>query len=120
MSVNTLKLYSQQPNGVTYCDPLNPDFIVRFKSTSGQKVIDGNRVQNVICEISANDSHSVTIGGGTAIDALSVRVRTSGSLMSVPRLKQMLTDMVTGLDAWMDEDVLIGFNPTTPPINTVS
>lgn len=119
MSVNTLLLFSQQPNGVTYCDPENPDFTVKFKSTSSQKVLDGKKVQNVITEIGINDNHAVAIGGVVVSDALSVRIRTSGSVPSMPRLKQMLLDAAGKLGTWSDENVLIGFKPTTPPINTV-
>lgn len=119
MSVNTLALYSQQSNGVTYCDPLDPDLTVRFKTTSAQKVIDGIKVQNYICEIAANDNHQITIGSNTAVDALSVRIRTSGSLHSKVRLKQMLLDLAAKVDTWGTENVLIGFNPVTAPINTV-
>lgn len=119
MSINTLQLYSQQPNGVTFCDPARPDFVVRFKTTSAQKVIDGMKVQNYITEITANDNNVVTVGTVNASDALSVRMRASGSLLSIPRLKQMLLDLAGNLDAWGDENVLIGFKPTTAPINTV-
>lgn len=119
MSVNTLALYSQQSNGVTYCDPADPDFTVRFKTTSAQKVIDGIKVQNYISEIAANDNHSIIVGTNAATDALSVRIRTSGSLHSKARLKQMLLDLAAKVDTWGTENVLIGFNPVTPPINTV-
>lgn len=118
MSVNALQLYSQQPNGVTFSDPLNPDFVVRFKTTSGQKVIDGQRVQNFICEITANDNHPVVIGAVTAMDALSVKIRTSGGLPSIPRIKVMLNDLVAKMNDWEDENVLIGFSPVTLPQNT--
>lgn len=118
MSTNVLQQYSLQPNGITFSDPLNPDFIVRFKTTSSQKVLDGQRVQNYISEITSNDNHPVVIGSVTCTDALSVRIRTSGSLQSMARLKQMLNDMVAKVTAWEDENVLIGFNPVTPPINT--
>lgn len=119
MSVNTLQLYSQQSNGVTYCDPAKPDMTVRFKTTSAPKVIDGVKVQNYITEIAANDVNVVASGAVNASDALSVRIRTSGSLQSHSRLKQMLLDLVAKVDAWETENVLIGFNPGTPPINTV-
>lgn len=118
MSVNTLQLYSQQANGVTYCDPLNPDHTVRFKTTSSQKVIDGAKVQNFITEIAANDNHVVAVGGSNATDALSVRIRTSGSLQSMGRLSQMLLDLAAKVSTWKDENVLIGFAPVTPPSNT--
>jgi hypothetical protein len=119
MSANTLQLYSQQPNGVTYADPTDPDFVVRFKTTSAQKVLDGQRAQNFITEITANDSHVVTVAGKEVTDMLSVRIRTSGSLQSMDRIKQMLADLCAKVDDWTDESVLIGFKPTTPPINTV-
>lgn len=118
MSTNALQLYSQQSNGVTYCDPLNPNFTVRFKTTSSQKVIDGFKVQNFITEIAANDVNDVIIGGSSASDALSVRLRTSGSLQSMGRLEQMLLDMASKVAAWKDENVLIGFAPNTVPVNT--
>lgn len=118
MSVNTLQLYSQQSNGVIYCDPVNPNFTVRFKTTSSQKVIDGSKVQNFITEIAANDNHVVTIGSINASDALSVRIRTSGSLQSMGRLEQMLLDLAAKVATWKDENVLIGFAPVTAPINT--
>lgn len=119
MSVNTLQLYSQQSNGVTYCDPANPNFTVRFKTTSSQKVLDGLKVQNYISEIAANDNHSVVVGSQAVSDALSVRIRTSGSLHSKARIKQMLIDLAAKVDTWEGENVLIGFVPTTAPVNTV-
>lgn len=120
MSVNTLALYSQQTNGVTYCDAANPNFIVRFKTTSSQKVLDGQKVYNYITEITANDNHLVAVGSMSVTDALSVRIRTSGSLQSMPRLKQMLLDMAAKVESWETENVLIGFKPVTAPINTVA
>lgn len=120
MSVNTLQLYSQQPNGVTYCDPSDPDMIVRFKTTSAPKVIDGQRVINYITEITANDNYSVTIGDKVVVDALSARIRTSGSLHSKERLVQLLLDLAGKVAAWETENVFLGFNPVTPPVNTVS
>lgn len=116
---NTLKVYSRQVNGVLYCDPLNTDMSVRFKSTSAPKVIDGLRVSNVIREIIANDKNVISVGSASATDACSVKIRTSGSTLSVPRLVTMLKDIAAKLDAWETEDVFNGFDPVTPPINTV-
>lgn len=120
MSVNALQLYSQQSNGVTFSDPEKPDFTVRFKTTSNQKVIDGQRVTNYITEIAANDNHVVSVGSADASDALSVRIRTSGSLQSMDRLEQMLLDLAAKVGTWKTEKVFIGFNPVTPPQNTVA
>lgn len=116
---NTLKVYSRQTNGVLFCDPLASDFTVRFKTTSAPKVVDGIRLTNVIREITSNDKNIVTVGDSTAGDACSVRIRTSGSTLSVPRLVQMLKDITAKVETWDGEDVFAGFDPVTPPINTV-
>lgn len=120
MSVNALKLYSQQANGVTYSDPLDPDFIVRFKTTSAQKILDGQKTTNYITEITANDNFAVAIGSNNVVDSLSVRIRVSGSLQSMERLTQILKDLTSKVETWSEENVLIGFAPSTAPINTVA
>lgn len=119
MSVSTLQLYSQQTNGVTYCDPNDPDMTVRFKTTSSQKVLDGKKVINYITEIAANDNVAIDVGGAQVIDANSVRIRTSGALQSAPRLQQMLLDLAAKVEAWGTEKVFLGFKPSTLPVNTV-
>lgn len=119
MTVNSLQLYSQQSNGVTYADPLNPNMTVRFKTTSAPKMLDGLRTQNFVTEIVSNDIHNVTVGSVSAPDALSVRIRTSGSVQSHARLAQMLRDLAAKFDAaWAAENVLVGFPPVTVPQNT--
>lgn len=121
MAIRTLKLHSQQSNGVTYADPLDPDFTVRIKTTSSVKMLDGQRTTNYVTEVIVNDNHDVTIGDKIVPDALSVRIRTSGSVEGQARLKQMLSDVFGVVDpAWLGEDVLLGFQPTTPPVNTVA
>jgi len=120
MGVNTLKLYSQQSNGVTYADPTKPGMTVRFKTTSAPKMLDGQRTTNYVTEIVSNDVHDVTIGSKTVPDALSVRIRVSGSVQSTAQLNQMIQDLVSKLTtSWLSENVLVGFAPVTPPINTV-
>lgn len=115
---NTLKVYSRQSNGILYCDPIAPDLTVRFKTTSAPKVVDGIRLTNIIREITANDKNIVAVGDSSAGDACSVRIRTSGSTQSVPRLVQMLKDITSKVEAWDSEDVFAGFDPVTAPINT--
>lgn len=80
MGVSTLKLYSQQPNGVTYADPAKPGMTVRFKTTSAPKMLDGQRTTNYVTEIVANDTNDVTLGSKTVPDALSIRIRVSGAV----------------------------------------
>lgn len=120
MIVRDLQLYSQQSNGVTYADPLNPNMTVRFKTTSAPKMLDGMRTQNYVTEIVSNDIHNVTIGSVTVPDALSVRIRVSGSVQSHARLARMLRDLAVKFDtAWASENILVGFPPSTPPQNTI-
>lgn len=118
MSINVLKLHSQQGNGVTFVDPLDPDYSVRTKTTSNTKMLDGQRTVNYVTEVIINDTYNVTIGDKVVPDALSIRIRVSGSLESHSRLKQMLSDGMVTLGAWKDEDVLLGFTPVTLPNNT--
>lgn len=113
-----LKLYSQQPNGVTFSDPSDPDYTVRFKTTSARKILDGQAAQNYITEITINDDHPVVIGAKTVVDTLSVRLRISGSLHSHDRLKEIVANLVSTVGDWANEDVFIGFQPTTLPVNT--
>lgn len=120
MAVQTLKLHSQQSNGVTFVDPLDPDYSVKVKTNANVKMLDGQRATNYVTEIIANDNFGVTLPGGNVPDALSVRIRVSGSGEAHSRLKQMLTDVCTTLITdWLSEDVLLGFQPVTLPVNTV-
>eukprot|EP00919_Chromeraceae_sp_WS-2016_P061509 GHVR01145890.1.p2 GENE.GHVR01145890.1~~GHVR01145890.1.p2 ORF type:complete len:126 (+),score=11.90 GHVR01145890.1:1336-1713(+) len=122
MTVSTLALYSQQENGVTFADPLDPDMTVRFKTNSSQKNLDGKKVVNYVTDIVANDQNMIALGNGVYAqevnDSLSVRIRVSGAVESIDRLKEMIENLTDKLvNNWLDENVLTGFAPTTPPIN---
>lgn len=119
MSTRATQLYSQQTNGVTFADPLEPDFTVRFKTTSSPKSLNGMSVTNYATEIIINDQNRVDIGQESAVDALSIRIRVSGSNMSQSRLQDMLVGLSAQLPVWVGENVLIGFQPTTVPTNTI-
>lgn len=103
--------------GPTYADPSDPDFTVRFKTTSGRKNLNGISVDNYITEIIVNDLYSVESGSNSATDALAVRVRVSGSSLSHDRLKEILAGLASQLATWGNENVLLGFEPQTAPIN---
>jgi len=74
-------------------------------------------VDNYITEIIVNDSNEVTIGSTTATDPLSVRIRASGSIESQDRLKAILISIASQLTAWTTENALLGFEPSTVPLN---
>lgn len=114
--VNT-KLLRQLPDGVIYADPANPNFTVRFKTTSQPKSLNGLSTTNRISEIIYNDLNEVTIGAATGIDPLSVRLRVSGSVESHDRLVEIINGLAGQVATWNSQDVLKGFTPTTVPVN---
>lgn len=114
-NTQSLKLYSQQPNGVTFSDPNDPDYQVRFKTTSTAKMLDGSRTTNFVTEVIVNDNHLVNIGDKQVSDAISVRVRVSGAAESHEHLKIVVKNLASQLATWADEDVFVGFRPDTLP-----
>lgn len=118
MTVSTLQLQKSDSNGVTYANPSKPAQTMRFKSTSGSKSLRGSLTTNFISEIIGNDEVTVTVGGTSVKDAISVRVRTSGAQESMTHVSQLLKDMAVQLDEWANEHVLKGFRPVTAPVVT--
>lgn len=114
---NNMKLQAHLQDGSLFADPLKPSATCRFKTTQSPKTIDGIRLNNYVTEIIFNDTSPVTAGEKTANDLLSVRVRVSGALESQARIKSILQSLAAQCDLWVVEDVLIGFEPTTAPIN---
>lgn len=112
----TLSVKSQDNSGVTYADPAKPDCTVRFRFSSTVKALNGVSVPNYATEIIVNDNNAVTVGDVSAQDALSLRIRCSGSLGSKTRLRQLLTSLAAQLGQWETENVLQGFRPATAPV----
>lgn len=110
------KLLKSEPTGVVYADPAKPDYQVRFKTTNVNKGLNGVQVANYATEIIITDGNAITVGATGAIDAVSVRVRVSGTALSAARLTQIITALSTQLPAWNTEGVLKGFAPTTIPV----
>lgn len=114
----TLSVKSQDNSGVTYADPAKPDTTVRFRFSSAVKQLNGVSVPNYATEIIMNDNNAVTVGSVSAQDAISVRVRVSGSLESKARLSQFIATLCAQLDIWDSENVMQGFRPSTAPVIT--
>jgi len=114
----TLSVKSQDNAGVTYADPAKPDCSIRFRFSSVNKTLNGVVTPNFATEIIVNDNNTITVGGISALDALSVRVRVSGALASKTRLRQLLTSLATQLGTWETENVMQGFRPSTAPVIT--
>lgn len=111
------QVFRRDPSGVTYVNPLKPTFSVRFKTVSARKSIDGYPLQNVATDIIVNDLNTIVVGDKTIGDPLSIRIRTSGATVSMSRLKTCLLSLASQLDEWAAENVLLGFEPTTLPID---
>jgi len=114
----TLSVKSSDNAGVTYADPAKPDTTVRFRFTNAVKTLNGISTPNYATEIVVNDNNTITVGGVSALDALSIRVRVSGALASKTRLRQLLTSIAAQLGTWETENVMQGFRPGTAPVIT--
>lgn len=112
----SLKIQKIDNSGVTYADPSVPTLSYRFKQTEANKSLSGQPVRNHVTEIIINDDSPVVIGAVNANDAVSIRLRVSGTVLSKARIKGLLHSLVVGLDDWSDEDVFGGFRPVTPPV----
>lgn len=111
----TFKVQKTENTGIVYANPADPDNTVRIKHASQAKSLNGVSVTNQVTEVIVNDSADITVGGTAAVDALSIRVRISGSLQATDRKKALLSALITTLNTWTNEDVLKGFNPQSVP-----
>ena len=117
MADTSTQLLTNDAYGVTFADPTDPDFTVRFKTTRNRKNLSGIQVDNFVTEIIINDLSAITVGSTTTKDTLAVRIRTSGSDLSHARLKAILAKAASQVSSWNSENVLLGFRPTTVPLN---
>lgn len=114
--MSNTQILSRDANGVTFADPADPDYRVRFKTTTSNKSLNGVTVPNYVTEIIVNDTVPVTIGSVSANDAVAVRIRLSGSIASLERRKAIVKSIATQLGVWADENVMTGFPPATAPL----
>lgn len=114
---NTTQIKTRDAYGVTYADPADTDFTVRFKTTTANKTLAGQTVQNNVSEIIVNDIVTAAVGSAQVTDNVSVRIRVSGSRLSDARKSAILKSVAAQLPAWADQHVLSGFDPVTAPVN---
>lgn len=115
----TFKVQKTENTGIVYAEPADPDCTVRLKHSAQGKSLGGLQVTNQVTEVIANDNTSVTIGDVSAVDAVSIRIRISGSLQATARKKALLKALLATMEAWSGEDVLSGFNPATVPVSAL-
>lgn len=114
--MSNTQLYGRNANGVVFASPEAPGFSVRFKTSKAPKRLDTLKTNNCATEIIINDRNTVTKDSATADDAVSVRIRISGSELSHARLQEILTGVSAQLPQWASENVILGFEPKTLPV----
>lgn len=117
--MSNTQVLTRDANGVTFADPADPDYRVRFKTSTSNKSLNGVSVPNYVTEIIVNDTVGVTLGNVTANDAIAIRIRCSGSLNSMERRNAILASIASQLATWTSENVMTGFEPVTPPLVVV-
>lgn len=112
-----LKVLNRDGNSITYANPTDPNYQVRIKTTSSKKALRGNPVDNYVTEVIINDDNAVQLPNVTGLveDALSVRIRVSGTVYSQERIMAVVNNVLPLLPTWGSEGVFVGFEPTTPP-----
>lgn len=115
--MSSTQIKTRDAFGVTFADPTDPDFTVRFKTTTSNKLLNGNSIPNYVTEIIANDAVNVQLGTQTLVDNISVRVRVSGSQLSDARKKAVVKSIASQLGVWADGAVYSGFEPAVAPMN---
>lgn len=118
--MSTLKFQKSENTGVIYAAPSDLGLSVRFKQTQQPKTLNKIPVENHVTEIIYNDDNSVTLGAIDAVDAISLRVRISGTAHSRERLAALADSLCADLPNWIrNEYVAGGYRPTTPPTTPV-
>lgn len=119
MAAVTLQVIRQEATGVVYADPAKPDTTCRFRNTNAQKTLNGVPVPNYRTEIIYNDNNSIEVATGVnAVDAVSIRLSVSGTLLSATRINNILNSLAAQLSAWETQNVFKGFLPTSAPVIT--
>lgn len=112
--MSTYSITKYESTGVLYAAPTS-NTTVRFKNTSTAKQINGVSTKNLLTEIIYNDNNAVKIADVNGTDAVSVRIRVSGSPESSVRISQILLSLASQITTWNSENVFKGFMPTTAP-----
>lgn len=113
----TLQVLKQEPTGVIYADPAQPDTTCRFRTTTSPKTLNGVNVTNYRFELIYNDSVTVEVASGVfAKEPVSVRISTSGSPLVSTRINEFLESFKAQVSTWVTQNCHKGFVPSTAPI----
>ena len=109
-----LQVLTRDNNGVTFSDPAHPEYTFRTKTTKSKKNLNGNSVDNYVTEIIINDSSNVSVGGTVVPDAVSIRLRLSGSGYSEARVNKILENLASYVPSIVSGHTFLGFDPSAP------
>lgn len=115
MALTPLQMYRNGTDGAIFMSPAKPSYSVRFKTLRSPKKLGSIQTENVVQEIIATALNQVNVGNNTADDAISVRIRVSGSVLSEAAVNALATAIASSVPAWTAEHVMVGYNPVTPP-----
>lgn len=115
MSNPLMQVCTRSEKGITYSDPTMPECTVVVKTTRGKKKIQGNVLTNYVTEVILNDTIPLTVNGITNTDTVSFRVRMSSDKESMWRMKELARALITQLDDWLNQNVVLGFELREPP-----
>lgn len=110
----TLQVLTRDNNGVTFSDPAHPEYTFRTKTTKSKKNIGGTSVDNYVTEIIINDTNTISVGGNSAPDAVSIRLRLSGSGYSEARVNKILESIAAYVPKIVGGHTFLGFDPEAP------
>lgn len=111
-----MKMLRIEPTGVVYANPTKPSDQTRFKTVTNPKTLNGVSMPNYVSEVIHTENVAIQVGGVDAIEAVSVRIRVSGSEAASARIAQIIAMLSGKATVWETEGVFKGFAPVTPPV----
>ena len=110
-----LQVLTRDSNGITFSDPDHPQYTFRTKTSKTKKSLNGQNVDNYVTEIIINDTSPIALPGGTNVgDALSIRLRLSGSGYSEARVNSLLKNLAGYIPKFVTSHSFLGFEPAAP------
>lgn len=115
--MSSTQFFKNTPKGIIFADPAKPDYRVRFDHSELTKKVGAGVTSTHITEIRINDSHDITVDGVAGADNIAISLRVSAAPESKARVKQILAELGLKAPVWSNENVFVGFQPTTLPVN---
>lgn len=115
--MSSTQFFRNTPKGIIFADPAKSDYRVRFDHSELPKKVGTSNTLTHITEIRINDANDIIVDGVAGTDNIAISLRVSAAPESKARVKSILTQLGLQAPVWSDENVLVGFQPTTLPVN---